>query len=183
MRGIDVSVCDEETGSPIECGETGEVVIQGPNLSPGYWRNQELTAQAFRPSDRGIKFHTSDCGTIDNSGNLFITGRMNDLINVGGYKVNPIEVENVVAQTAGIKDVAVVGVSDWKGINSESLICMYVADEVINPVTIISSCSLKLESYKIPVEVVRVDAIPRTSTGKIKRFEAVQRFRKFSTTS
>jgi len=175
MPGIEMYVGDEQTGRTVRPGEVGEVIIQGPSLSPGYWRNQELTAKVFRNSPQGIEFHTGDCGTLDDSGNLFITGRLNDLINVGGYKVNPVEVEHVIAQIEGIKDVVVVGVVDWKGMSSEALICIYVADKIIDPVTIISNCSLKLEHYKVPVEVVRVDSIPRSNTGKIKRFEVAQR--------
>jgi long-chain acyl-CoA synthetase len=95
-------------GSDLPAGESGEIVIRGPNVMLGYWNRPEETAEAIRDG----WFRTGDIGRKDDNGYFFLEDRLKDMVNVGGMKVFPAEVENVLLQYPGVADVAVFGVSN-----------------------------------------------------------------------
>ena len=148
--------------------ETGEVVISGPTVTSGYWNNPDLNTETFKNG----KMHTGDLGHMDSDRNLFITGRLKEFINVGGYKVNPIEVEDVIKSYPGIEDVGVTGVEDLSGVTGESVVAGFVTiNKELDTEALERHCLKHLEKFKVPVAFVRLDAVPRTNTGKAKRKE------------
>ncbi len=153
MKGVQVRVVN------------GELQIKAPTVTQGYWRNEPETAHAF---DDGW-FRSGDLGRLDDDGHVFLTGRLKELINVGGYKVNPLEVERVLAAAAGVRDVAVAGVEGLGSKTSETLVAAVVAGEGFDADACLRFCAEQLEQYKVPTRVVLLTAIPRSATGKVLR--------------
>jgi long-chain acyl-CoA synthetase len=155
-----------EQGLEQPCRQEGEVCISGATVSPGYWNDAEETAKRFRSG----WLHTGDCGYLDEDGHLFLTGRLGDTINVGGLKVSPADVEEVLRAFPGIADAAVVGITDSRT-GSESVIGVVVPGD---PAAFRTGecerfCLERLETYKAPSRIVTVDHIPRSNTGKLLR--------------
>ena len=167
MPNLSVEIL-ENSGLKVEQGGIGEIVISGPTVVDGYWNNPDLNRITFKDG----KIHTGDLGYIDPDGNLFITGRMKDFINVGGYKINPIEVEDVIIKYNGIEDVGVTGVEGLFGMTGDSVVAgIVVEDKAWDANALEKYCLKHLEKFKIPVAFLRIDTIPRTNTGKARRKE------------
>lgn len=165
MKNVRLKVIRDD-GRDAMLNEDGEVCIQGSTVSPGYWNAPDKTTEQFQDG----WLHTGDTGHVDQDGYLFLTGRKGDTINVGGLKVNPLEVEEVLRSFPSIRDAAVIGATDYK-ISSEIVIGVVVP---VDAKTFVSSdcqrfCLERLETYKAPSKVVVVESIPRSSTGKLLR--------------
>jgi fatty-acyl-CoA synthase len=144
-------------------GETGEVVVQGPHVMPGYWGLPEETAKVFTDG----WFHTGDAARLDEDGYAYIVDRMKDMIISGGENIYPAEVENAILATPDVLDCAVIGVPDgtW-GEVGRAIVVLRDGSE-LTEARLIASLSDRLATYKIPKSVVFTDAIPRNATGKI----------------
>jgi fatty-acyl-CoA synthase len=150
----------------VECdlsGE-GELLVRGPNVFPGYWRNEEATRAAFRDG----WLLTGDVAEPDAEGNYRIKGRLKDMFISGGENVYPAEVEDVLHAHAGVEDVAVVGVPDerWGEIGVAFVVARDVTDDEL-----IAFCRERLARFKVPKSVRFVESIPRNSMGKIQKAE------------
>jgi acyl-CoA synthetase (AMP-forming)/AMP-acid ligase II len=169
MPHVEVQVRRPGTAAALPAGETGEILISGSSVPVGYWENPVETNAAFRAG----WLHTGDLGHLDADGRLWITGRIKDVINVGGFKVNPVEVEKVLLEFPGVLDVGVVGIEGAGGLTSESVVAALVggAGFVPDGALLQAHCTARLEKYKVPVRFVSVDEIPRSNTGKTKRTE------------
>jgi fatty-acyl-CoA synthase len=155
-----------EDGSECAPGEEGEIVARGPSITPGYWRNPEATAAAWRDG----WFRTGDLGVADESGLIRMVDRLKDLIISGGYNIAPSEIENVIAGLPGIDEVCVIPVPDARFGETPAAI-VYGADAP-DPAAIIAHCTEHLAGYKIPRYIVHVDGpLPRMASGKIARRE------------
>lgn len=159
---VEISICDEQ-GSRLPSGEIGEVVVRGGMVMREYWKQPELTRQVL--CDEGLK--TGDIGCLDNDGYLTLLGRHSDLINVGGRKVAPDEIENLLCQLEGVRDAGCVGAPDE--LQGECVKAYLVADRNIGRAEVVAFLRSRLEEWKIPQTVERIDSIPRTSSGKIQR--------------
>jgi long-chain acyl-CoA synthetase len=159
---VEMVICDEG-GSPLPVGETGEVVVRGGMVMKEYWKQPELTEKAF--CAEGLK--TGDIGYVDADGYLFLLGRRSDLINVGGRKVAPDEIEDLLRQFDGIKDVGCVGEPDE--LLGERVKAYLVADREIRCSEVVAFLRTRVEEFKIPQVVERIEIIPRTNSGKIQR--------------
>ncbi len=154
--------------TPAPVGEPGEVLIRGPNVTPGYWRDPEATAAAL--SEDGW-FHSGDIATVDEEGHLTIVDRVKDMYVSGGENVYPAEVENALFAHPAVAEVAVVGMPDrrWGEVGR--------AFAVLRPGAAVTSGELtaflrpRLAKYKIPVCFEIVDALPKTGSGKIRKSE------------
>jgi fatty-acyl-CoA synthase len=150
-------------GSPIETGEEGEVLIQGPTVMREYWRYPEATAAAFH--DDWLR--TGDAGCLDDEGVLRIVGRLDEVIIVGSCNVFPADVESVLADCPQIAEAAVIGRPD------DELGEVVVAFVVLEPPDALSAGDVKrlfdgrLAEYKHPRDVIFVDALPRNDIGKV----------------
>jgi long-chain acyl-CoA synthetase len=161
LEGVELRLIDDD-GEPVE-GRIGEILIRAAGMTPGYAGADELNAVAFRDG----WFHSGDRGRIDEAGRLFITGRKKLLIDVRGDKVDPIEVEDVLAVHPKVREVVVVGVaSDVEG---EGLIkAVVVPAGECQERELIRYARERLADYKVPSRVEFREEIP-TSSGKVLR--------------
>ncbi len=140
--------------------DNSEILVKGPNLFGGYLGDSRSTEASFDPQRR---FRTGDSGALDDSGYLYISGRLKDLIITGGFNVYPREVEDVLSRHSGVRDVAVVGFpSDHWG---EEVVAFVVADGVSEK-ELSEVCAKELVGYKRPKRILFLDSIPKNSMGK-----------------
>lgn len=165
LKGIRVEVRSEE-GNRLGPGEEGELYISGPNIMSGYWKNPELTEEVLK--DGFLK--TGDLGHLDKDGYLFLTGRRSDMIKVGGNRISPLEIEEVVNQLDGIEEVAATGVYDEILGQVIRLTVVLKNGSDITDQKIKAYCKKNLAVYKIPKEINFVQSLPKTASGKIQRY-------------
>ena len=160
-----------EDGTPVEPGETGILYVRGPHVMAGYWRKPEQTAEMIvdgpLPGERMLC--AQDHFTVDDEGFLYFVGRTDDIIKTRGEKVSPVEVENSLFDVDGVKEAAVVGVPD--DVLGEAIRAFVVLDEgaALTEQDVIAACRTRLENFMVPREVVFLDALPTTATGKVRR--------------
>jgi acyl-CoA synthetase (AMP-forming)/AMP-acid ligase II len=142
---------------------SGEVVIRGPNVMRGYHNNPEANAAAFTDG----WFRTGDIGVIDNDGYLALTGRIKDLINRGGEKISPEEVEAVLLEHPAVAEAAVFGVPDPK--YGEVVWAAVVLRGVASSEELKAFCGTHLADFKVPNLIRIVSALPRDPIGKVQR--------------
>jgi acyl-CoA synthetase (AMP-forming)/AMP-acid ligase II len=159
--GVALRVVDDE-GRPLPPGDVGEVVTRGDHVMSGYWSGG--TGSVKTVDHRGW-LHTGDLGRLDESGRLWLVDRKGDMIITGGYNVYPREVEDVIAEVPGVREVAVVGVPDpdW----GQRVVALYTGPASTETVT--AHGRARLASYKRPKEVRRVESFPLNATGKIAK--------------
>lgn len=166
------AVVDDE-GHPVPAGATGELVVRGPHVMLGYWQKPELTSWKLRPcSSPGESWlHTDDLFRVDEEGFLWFVGRRDDILKVGGHKVSPREVEEVLCQIPGVREAAVIGMPDeaW----GEAVRAFIVPGEgaSLDPVAVQRFCSTRLRGFMVPKEVVFLRELPKTESGKVKKRE------------
>ena len=153
---------DKETA----IGEPGEVCAKGPQVMKGYWRKPEANAAAF--TDDGY-FRTGDIGVFDEKGFLKIVDRKKDMIIVSGFNVFPNEVEAVAASCAGVAECACVGRPDEKTGEAVRLFVAKLPGANITEADVIAHCRRELTAYKVPKEVLFLEALPKSNVGKILR--------------
>jgi len=163
IGAVDLQILDDE-GAPLPAGEIGEVTVASPAMTAGYSDLPDVNAQAFA----GGRFQTGDLGQLDADGRLTITGRKKLLIEVGGYKVDPIEVEDVVAAHPKVAEAVVVGVPG-KGPGEEVVKAVVVPSAEIADRELIDFCRERLANYKVPQLVELREEIPKSPLGKILR--------------
>lgn len=159
---VEITICDEE-GRQLPTGGSGEVVVRGEMVMREYWKQPELTRKTF--CAQGLK--TGDIGYLDTDGYLFLLGRRGDMINVGGRKVAPDEVEALLCQLEGVRDAGCIAEPDE--LLGECVKAYLVADREIGRAEVAAFLRPQLEEFKIPKSVERIPGIPRTSSGKIQR--------------
>lgn len=165
LPGVDVKICDPESGATLPQGEIGVIEVRGPNVFKGYWKMPEKTREELR--EDGF-FITGDLGQIDAGGYVQIVGRGKDLIISGGYNIYPKEIEMVIDDQLGVKESAVVGVPhpDF----GESPVAVVVPDGAgpdIDQIT--SACATELARFKHPRKIIILDALPRNTMGKVQK--------------
>jgi acyl-CoA synthetase (AMP-forming)/AMP-acid ligase II len=145
-------------------GAIGEIVGQGPNIMVGYWRDPETTAKVLSPTG----YHTGDLGYCDEEGYFYLTGRRDNLIKVGGHRINLQEIEDAVIGTDLVMDAAVVGISD--PLLGNRLVALAVAKtKDISSENIMKACAAHLPTFKIPSEILLKPKLPLKASGKIDR--------------
>ncbi len=166
LPGVDLKVCDPNTGAELAQGEIGVIEVRGANVFKGYWQMPEKTAEELR--EDGF-FITGDLGRIDDDGYVQIVGRGKDLIISGGYNIYPKEVELVLDEQPGVLESAVIGVShpDF----GESPVGVLARQPGIEPdvESILATCAGELAKFKLPKRLVVVDALPRNTMGKVQK--------------
>jgi fatty-acyl-CoA synthase len=165
-----VKICEED-GSPTPPGETGELMIKGPTILPGYWNREEVNKTIF--DDDGW-FHTGDAARQDEDGYYYIVDRRKDMFISGGENVYPVEVENVIFQMDGVLENAVVGIPDpkWGKIGRAYVVLKEGSN--LDGDAIIEYCQGQLARYKVPKEVRMMDELPHNATGKVLKHELPQ---------
>ncbi|CAH2603933.1 Long-chain-fatty-acid--CoA ligase [Rhodovastum atsumiense] len=151
-------------GEDVADGAVGEILVAGPNVSPGYWGRPEEQAVAFT-ADGWLR--TGDLGCRDVDGFVFVVGRRKDMFISGGENVYPVEVEAVLAEHPAVEDVAVIGIADLRWGEVGRAYVVLRPDQEADPAELHDHCAARLARYKIPKEFRIVAALPRTATGKI----------------
>lgn len=161
----DIKIFSPE-GKPLPLGEEGEVCVKGEHVTCSYWNE---TLERFASDFYDGYFRTGDCATMDVDGNIYLKSRIKEMINVGGKKVAPMEVEDILNTIPGIKESACIGIPDPGVVLGEVVKAFVVTDESLTDEEIMSQLKPQLEVYKLPVEIERISEIPKTSSGKIQR--------------
>ncbi|MGM9950856.1 MAG: class I adenylate-forming enzyme family protein [Lysinibacillus sp.] len=156
---------DEEQIVPT--GEVGEVWIKSPGVSEGYWQKPEETAKSF--SNGWCK--TGDLGMYDEDGFLSIVGRKKDMIRSGGENIYAAEIEDVLYRHEAVHTASVIAIPDPKYLEAVCAVIVLKEDKDATEEELISFCQQYLAKYKAPKKVVFIDEIPRTPSGKVKKFE------------
>lgn len=161
-----------DDGSPVPPGETGELWVRGPNVTPGYWGNPEATRQAF--TDGWLR--TGDAGRCDADGFYYIVDRWKDMYITGGENVYPSEVENVLYELDAVAEAAVVGVPDERWVEAGRAYVVVKEGSDLSEGAILEHCRANLASFKVPRSVAFLDALPRNATGKVLKRGLRDRF-------
>ena len=162
----DARIIDPETRAELGVGEVGEIVVQGPQVFRGYWRQEQATREAFVEHDGKRFFRTGDLGYYDEEGYFFITDRLKRMINASGYKVWPAEVEAMLYAHPGIQEACVIGAPD--GYRGETVKALIVPKQPgLKPEDIIEWARGRMAAFKVPRVVQFVERLPKTATGKI----------------
>jgi long-chain acyl-CoA synthetase len=170
IPGTDTWIEDDE-GNEVGPGVVGELIVRGPHVMQGYWRNPEATAPRIRegrqPGERVLA--SNDLFRTDEEGYLYFVGRRDDIIKSRGEKVPPREVEEVLHIDQGIKEAAVVGVPDrLLGEAVHAHVSPHEGEE-LDPAALKRLCAEHLEDYMVPQRIVIHDELPRNNNGKIDR--------------
>lgn len=167
--GVDTRVVDPATLAELPPGETGELVTRGAQIMQGYWNNAAADADAFFLLDGERYFRTGDLGRVDEDGYFFVTDRLKRMINASGYKVWPAEVENALYEHPAVHEACVIGVPDaCRGETVKALLVLRPeARDSAREDEVIAWARTRMAAYKAPRIVEFVDALPKSSTGKI----------------
>jgi len=150
----------------LSVGEVGELAVKGPQVMKGYWNQKAETETVLE----GGWFLTGDIAKMDEDGYFYIVDRKKDMINVGGFKVYPREVEDVLFENPDVKEVGVVGVPDeFSGEVVKAFVVRKDPSKGLTEQDIIGFCQTRLAKFKVPKKVEFVDELPKTLIGKVLR--------------
>ncbi len=161
---VELAILNDD-GQTLDPGQSGELVVRGGTVMKEYWRQPDLTRQTLRDG----WLHTGDWGRRDTDDYFYLVGRRTDIINVGGLKVSPEEVEQVLDRHPAVVESACVGVPDPQGLAGQCLKAFLVLKTPMPNTELVAWLRPHLEEYKIPQLWERVQIIPKTSSGKIQR--------------
>ena len=150
-------------------GESGEIVIHGPQVFQGYWKRPDETAKAFFELDGKRFFRSGDLGRMDEEGYFFITDRLKRMINASGFKVWPAEVEALMFQHPAILEACIIATRDaYRGESVKALVVLRPGQQVqVTAQEIVAWCRNHMAVYKAPKEVEFLDALPKSGSGKV----------------
>ncbi|BBO81346.1 long-chain fatty acid--CoA ligase [Desulfosarcina ovata subsp. sediminis] len=161
ISGVTIKLIDANR-SEVPPGEKGEVIASGANIMQGYWKDPDATAAVL--DDNG--YHTGDIGYRDEEGFIFLDGRKDNLLKVGGHRINPQEVEDALLATELVVEVSVVGIPD--DLLGKRLISLAVPlNGDTQTEAIMEKCASLLPKYKLPSEIRLVRALPKNANGKV----------------
>ncbi|MSO96960.1 MAG: long-chain fatty acid--CoA ligase [Rhodospirillaceae bacterium] len=161
----------DDDGNELPSGTVGEIQLKGPGVTPGYWKQPVLTAEAFIDG----WFRTGDMGHMDSDGLLYVADRKKDMFISGGENVYPVEIENLMAGFPEIAHVAIIGVPDptWGEVGRAVIVLRPGA--AIDTAEILMRCRGKIAPYKIPKSIVVVTKLPLSAQGKVLKTELRRR--------
>ena len=160
--GVDIGIMDE-AGAALSAGDAGEVVIRGANVTLGYRNNPAANAESFSNG----WFRTGDQGVLAADGTLTLTGRIKELINRGGEKISPLEVDAALLQHPSVAEAVCFGLPDEK--YGETVHAAVTLSADCSELDIRAFCGERLADFKVPDRVYVTETLPRTATGKIQR--------------
>ena len=168
--GIELSVVDE-TGASVAAGSTGQVAIKGATVVASYQDNPEATKDAFR----GGWFLTGDEGYLDQDGYLYLTGRLKELINRGGEKISPLEVDEALLRHPSVAQAVTFAVAHKKLGEDVAAGVVLRPDAKVSERELKDFLSLSLAAFKVPRSIVFLDELPKGATGKLQRIGLAER--------
>jgi fatty-acyl-CoA synthase len=158
-------IVDPETGLDVPVGESGELLISGPHVCSGYWRNPEATKETIVDG----WFHTGDMVHMDRDGFYYIDGRYKDMIKSGGENIYAAEVEEVYRTHPVVKDAALIGMPDKKWGEVGLIVVVFERDQMVSEEELKEFCEGKLARFKIPKKAIFADELPYSAYGKVEK--------------
>jgi acyl-CoA synthetase (AMP-forming)/AMP-acid ligase II len=163
---LELDIWDEQ-GASVPAGERGEIVMRGPKVFKGYWRDPEATAAAFS----GGWFHTGDVGVRDEDDYLYIVDRFKDMIVSGGENIASSEIERVLYEHDAVLEAAVVGRADDRWGEVPVAYVVLRSPGTTGADVLVEHCQAQLARFKVPKEIIFLDALPRNPSGKVLKRE------------
>ncbi|MCP3969188.1 MAG: AMP-binding protein [Rhodobacteraceae bacterium] len=167
--GPEVAIADEAKNRLLAPKATGEIVISGPNVTPGYEGNPRANAENFFDDGGKRWFRTGDQGAFDGDGYLHLTGRLKEIINRGGEKISPLEVDAVLLSHPGIAQVVCFAVPHPRLGEDVAAAAVLAEGSELAEKDIRAFAASRLANFKVPRSVILLDEIPKGATGKIQR--------------
>jgi benzoate-CoA ligase len=167
IAGYDLKLLDDEDREITDADTPGYLHVRGPSIATGYWSRYDATQAAFR----GEWLKTGDVYTRSADGYWSFLGRNSDMIKAGGIWVSPAEVEAALISHDDVLEVAVVGPRDDRGLETVVAVVVPRAGRTIDPAALEAHCRERMAAFKRPRRVIVVDELPKTATGKIRRFQ------------
>jgi len=165
-------IVDPETGAEVPIGESGELLISGPHVCSGYWRNPEATAKSLVDG----WFRTGDMAHMDIDGFFYIDGRYKDMIKSGGENIYAAEVEAVIREHPAVRDAALIGVPDRKWGEVGLMVVTFEEGYQATEEELKKFCQGKLARYKIPKQIVFADELPYSAYGKVEKAKLREKY-------
>lgn len=164
---VDSRVIDPDTLQELGPNQTGEIIIHGPQVFLGYWRDEPKTRAAFIEID-GMRFlRTGDLGHVDDEGYFFFTDRLKRMINASGYKVWPAEVEAIMYRHPDVRDCCVVGTGDpYRGETVKAIVVRHVGSS-LSAEALVEWARMQMAAYKVPRVIAFAESLPKSATGKV----------------
>ena len=169
FMSVSSHIVDPETLAELPAGESGEIVISGPQVFKGYWKRPEATAAAFFERDGKSFFRSGDMGRVDEEGYFFMTDRLKRMINASGFKVWPAEVEALMFRHPAIQEACIIATRDaYRGESVKAVVVLRQDHKgKVTEQDIIDWCRENMAVYKMPRAVSFVDALPKSGSGKV----------------
>jgi len=169
FMGTESRVLHTDTLEEVPVGETGEIVVCGPQVFQGYWRNPQATQAAFVEIEGQRFFRTGDLGRVDEEGYFFLTDRLKRMINASGFKVWPAEVEALMFRHPAIQEACVIATQDaYRGESVKAVVVLREAFKgQVSEADIVQWCRAHMAVYKVPRVVQLVEALPKSGSGKV----------------
>lgn len=164
LRYTNMRIVDKK-GHDVPVGEVGEIVVSGPTVMKGYYKNPEATKEVLKDG----WLHTGDLGRFDEDGYVYIVGRLKDMIIRGGQNIYPAQIESVLMKMKGIEEACVVGVDEPRWGQEVLAVIKLAEGQSLTEQEISDFCKEHLAQYKCPRYVRFVDGFPKTPTGKVKK--------------
>jgi long-chain acyl-CoA synthetase len=163
----DVKIVDlDDPHKVLPTGSVGELAVKGPQIMKGYWKNEAETAEVVHDG----WFLTGDIAKMDDDGYFYIVDRKKDMVDVGGFKVYPRDVEEVLFEHPGIEEAAVIGVPDeFSGEVVKAFVVRKAEAGSLTEKDVIDFCAARLMKYKVPKKVEFIPELPKTLVGKVLR--------------
>lgn len=166
--GVDARIVDPVTHRQLPQGEAGEIVIHGPQVFQGYWREPEATAQAFIEIDGKRFFRSGDMGRVDEEGYFFMTDRLKRMINASGFKVWPAEVELMLFKHPSVQEACVIAAKDsYRGESVKAVVVLRATHQETTADEIVAWCRAHMAAYKVPRHIQFMQALPKSASGKV----------------
>ena len=168
IPGVRLRVLGEE-GNELPIGQIGELVASGENIMQGYWKDPEATAKALDQNG----YHTGDMCYQDAEGFFYLVGRKDNLLKVGGHRVSPQEIEDIIMGTGLVMETVVLGIPD-ELLGHRLLALVTPKEEDCNVDQLMDLCAEKLPKHQVPSEIRLVPSLPKNSSGKIDRAQCLE---------
>ncbi len=172
LPGLEVRIVNPATFEEVKAGETGEIWLKGPAVTPGYWQKPEETAKAFVDG----WFRTGDLGRRDDEGYYYLTDRLKHIIISGGENISPKEVESVINRFEGVLESSVIGLPDDQWGERVAAAVVTKPGVKVKPDDIQQFCRHHLHNWKCPKEILLVETLPRNTMGKVLKEELKKLF-------
>ncbi len=176
LPGLQVRIVDPQSFNDVAPGETGEFWLQGPAITPGYWRKPNETTKAFVDG----WFRSGDLGRVDEEGYYYLTDRIKHIIISGGENISPKEVEAVINRYEGVFESCVVGIPDekWGETVAAAVVPKYGQGQDIGGENLRQHCKRHLHNWKCPKKILFVNDLPRNTMGKVLKEQVKKLFKK-----